>query len=422
MPRIVQNGIEFSNCPPKADALDELSDVTITSPENGQVIKYNGTKWVNSTESGGGISATEMTAVQYNNLSQADKLDPNVLHFITDSTTTALDVSTYVTKNENSMSITADTVNNTLIFAWNGGTNIGASAVYGTAISATVDKIRFKITTGTSYSTSNDRFKVGIGIKSTYTPASFVAPNDADWLAIKIFATNNSVFEAELDLSSISANSYLYVCGHGWNMTVDSVVCETTTAQPKLFYKDNDYTGDSGASTLDDLTDVSLSSPSSGQILKYDGTDWVNANESTGVTELEDLTDVNITSATDGQILKYDGATSKWVNGTGGSGGASALIDLTDVDITSPTGGQSLVYNATSGNWENRTPWVDVTGILVAGQTSITLSDTAITTNSTIDVYTDNDIDYNSITVTTGSVTITFDEQASDLGVKVRVS
>lgn len=65
---------------------------------------------------------------------------------------------------------------------------------------------------------------------------------------------------------------------------------------------------------------------------------------------LDDLTDVEITSPTAGQVLKFDG--SKWVNGTGG-GGASALDDLTDVDITTPTDKQGLVYNGTSQKWEN---------------------------------------------------------------------
>ena len=69
---------------------------------------------------------------------------------------------------------------------------------------------------------------------------------------------------------------------------------------------------------------------------------------------LADLTDdVNISSPADGQILKYDGTSSKWINGTGGGGGASALDDLTDVDITTPTDGQTLVYDSANSKWIN---------------------------------------------------------------------
>lgn len=35
-------------------SIDDRDDVVITSPTNGQVLKYNGTNWVNAAESGGG--------------------------------------------------------------------------------------------------------------------------------------------------------------------------------------------------------------------------------------------------------------------------------------------------------------------------------------------------------------------------------
>lgn len=66
--------------------------------------------------------------------------------------------------------------------------------------------------------------------------------------------------------------------------------------------------------------------------------------------------------------------------------------------------------------------WIDVTGTLIAGQTSIILQDASITTNSTIDIYTEDGTEWNSVTVATGSVTITFDVQQSNLGVKARIS
>lgn len=64
-----------------------------------------------------------------------------------------------------------------------------------------------------------------------------------------------------------------------------------------------------------------------------------------------------------------------------------------------------------------------ITGTLPAGQTSITLSDASITTNSTIDYYTDVfGVNPTNIVVATGSVTLTFNTQNTNLGVKVRVS
>lgn len=183
---------------------------------------------------------------------------------------------------------------------------------------------------------------------------------------------------------------------------------------------------------------------------------------------LADLTDdVNISSPTDGQILKYDGTSSKWVNGTGGGGGASALDDLTDVDITTPSEGQTLVYDSTNSKWINGAggggsakqtavtqaqynalvqagtvdptmeyfitdgipysvaPWTDITATLTAGQTSLVFSNAVITTNSTIDIYVDDSfygVNPTAVALATGSVTLTFDEQDSDMPVKVRIS
>ena len=66
---------------------------------------------------------------------------------------------------------------------------------------------------------------------------------------------------------------------------------------------------------------------------------------------------------------------------------------------------------------------VDITGTLTAGQTSITLSDASITTTSTIDIYTDVfGIQPTNAVVASGSITLTFLAQASDITVKVRVS
>ena len=65
--------------------------------------------------------------------------------------------------------------------------------------------------------------------------------------------------------------------------------------------------------SLNDLSDVSLSSTSSGQVLQYNGSEWVNANVSSGGAQsLNDLSDVTISSPTTGQLLVYNG--SDWVN------------------------------------------------------------------------------------------------------------
>lgn len=108
----------------------------------------------------------------------------------------------------------------------------------------------------------------------------------------------------------------------------------------------------------------------------------------------------------------------------GGGGGGSSVswnqivqsgTKIAEVTINGTT---INVYAPTSGGG-----YTEVTGTLTSGQTTVTLSDASITTTSTIDVYTDVfGVNPTAISVTTGSVVLTFEAQASNVGVKVRVS
>lgn len=229
----------------------------------------------------------------------------------------------------------------------------------------------------------------------------------------------------------------------------------------------NEAAQSGGSSTLDGLDDVDINTPTDGQTLQYDGTTekWKNvAGGGGGASALEDLTDVDVSTPTDGQLLGYNGTTEKWENV---DAGASALEELTDVDITTPQDGDTLVYDSENDKWVNGeggggsakqvaltqaeydalvqagtvdptmeyfitdgipysvAPWTDITGTLTAGQTSLVFSNAVITTNSTIDIYVDDSfygVNPTAITLATGSVTLTFDEQESNMPVKVRIS
>lgn len=146
-------------------------------------------------------------------------------------------------------------------------------------------------------------------------------------------------------------------------------------------------------------------------------------------------------------------------SGGGGGGGADSLTDLSDVSISSPQGGECLKYNATSGKWENgddagnvQSDWNEndptsgayilnkpsipsktsdltndsgfqsvkvLTDTLNAGQTTLTFTDSAITTSSLIDVYAP--VWYSDAVQSNGSVVLTFPVQSSDMVVKIKV-
>ena len=66
--------------------------------------------------------------------------------------------------------------------------------------------------------------------------------------------------------------------------------------------------------------------------------------------------------------------------------------------------------------------FTELTGTLAAGSTSLVISDASITTSSTVDIYVDTyGISPETVTVATGSITMTFEAQSAALGVKVRV-
>lgn len=126
-----------------------------------------------------------------------------------------------------------------------------------------------------------------------------------------------------------------------------------------------------GATTLGALTDVTITSASSGQVLRYNGSEWINAqlaysdlsgtptnvssftNDSgylTSIGPLDDHTDVVLTSPANGEVLKYNG--SNWINGVdgGGGGGAEELNDLNDVSVTAEGySGNTILVNSTPG-------------------------------------------------------------------------
>lgn len=105
--------------------------------------------------------------------------------------------------------------------------------------------------------------------------------------------------------------------------------------------------------------------------------------------------------------------------------GDLAYVDIEDRLVPAPTAADE---DKVLGVVDGELAYVDdanyvplfLTGTLTAGQTSLTIEDEGITLNAIVDIYTDVfGVDPTNVVVTNGSITITFDAQASDLGVKV---
>ncbi len=103
---------------------------------------------------------------------------------------------------------------------------------------------------------------------------------------------------------------------------------------------------------LSDISDVVVSSVIAGEVLRFNGIDWVNDSVSNiaGDITLGDLSDVATpVLGNDGQYLKWDNAAGNWAY----ANSISVLNDLDDVNATpSSTHSQILSYNIASKEWE----------------------------------------------------------------------
>lgn len=102
---------------------------------------------------------------------------------------------------------------------------------------------------------------------------------------------------------------------------------------------------------LNDVEDVKITSAISGQLLKFNGTNWVNADTSIPVLELDELSNLNISTPSLGQILSFNGT--EWVNKDLPESAAS-IDELTDTTITTPTDGQVLTFDTATSKWVNK--------------------------------------------------------------------
>lgn len=80
---------------------------------------------------------------------------------------------------------------------------------------------------------------------------------------------------------------------------------------------------------------------------------FYNTASGGGATTLDGLTDVTITTPVDGYVLTYSTASGQWIDAVLPSGSTPALNDLTDVIITAPADNDFLVYDTGSGQWVN---------------------------------------------------------------------
>jgi hypothetical protein len=110
---------------------------------------------------------------------------------------------------------------------------------------------------------------------------------------------------------------------------------------------------------LNDVSDVTITTASNGQVLKYNGTAWVNATDSSGIA----LTDLSVTTNAAGTAaLTYTNSTGVFtytppdLSGYLTSISGQSIEDLSDVNTMTPTDGQVLTWDNANSRWDAASP------------------------------------------------------------------
>lgn len=201
------------------------------------------------------------------------------------------------------------------------------------------------------------KFLIILGLLCLIPVGAYAIPPDGSGIP-PTHAFSKIIVDGLTELTSKKYNDSLNI-ESGTNITIDA---NTTTNTITI-----NSSGGGGATQLNDLTDVIISSPLTNEILIYNGSEWVNDSNPGAASQLNDLTDVNAVGCSDEQVLEYDTGTSKWICGIDdvGTGGSFDKTNIAYINETNawndgitqtfnPNGTNSgLNVGVTTGNISN---------------------------------------------------------------------
>lgn len=367
--------------------IGDLGNVTITNPLDNQVLTYNGTGWVNEEANSPGLSS-----VAINDLTDVNIDSPNDLEILTYDSAT----NDFINRTAGEAGLATST-----------HVHSASDITSGTFIDSRISETN--VTQHESALSINESQIADLGVYlenigneelSDLSNVSSTAPNNSQVLT---YNSTSSEWEPQ-DVSSTSSSL-------AFNDLTD--VLAPVPANDHLVYFTSSFGGAyttgpigtilSNKINFNQLADVQDASYQTGDFTIYNGTEW-----ELRPPVLNDISNVTGTP-TDGQVLAWNNTNSTWEPQTvsgGGGGGATNLNSLTDVTIDSIGAGEFLTWDATASQWINRT--ANEAGISITTHTH----DGANITTGTIP---DARIASSSITQHESSLTIT-ESQVSDLG------
>ena len=393
--------VTYSEIVGSVEELTDLSDVSLSSPNvrtTNDVLMWNGTYWTDQQMTWSVLSGKPSTVAGFNITDFDTRIDSHL--------------------NQGNASTDQLLSWNGTDYEWvDGGSNtsladltdvIGTPGTGSILVWDATGSLKWEAATLSYFSLSE------LGDVATTSPSTnqVLLWNGSAWAPGTISGNSTSLSLnnlTDVSLGTLNTNDYLKWDGSAW---VDSVIDWThiankptilTTADlytdsdvdahlnrssaatnQVLTWNGTDYSwttpATSNVSVLNDLSDVAAGAPSSGQLLQYNGTNWVAytlsvsfsslTNKPTtiagyGITDafdgafssltgvpgfaedLGDLGDVTLSTLVDGHILKYESSTSLWKNVL------NNLNALSDVSISGPSANQVLSYNSTTQKWQN---------------------------------------------------------------------
>jgi hypothetical protein len=339
------------------EAMTDLSDVTISNEASGQVVRYNGTQWVNAAMNFNDIRRVNI------DITDASPLNPTKKFLVykngewQNSEVNVADLS--------NVSAASASAGDRLSFngsQWVSGpltltgiSNVNAGARIGGGAIEAGDVLAYD---GTSWGVLANELKGLSDIDDSLKGANKLLIMNPAATGFK-YADYTVDALMNTDISDSATGRYLYFDGSNWiDKQLDIVTSMSELSDVSLGVLADDHVIKydtatnkwvSGGFKVDELSNVefdwagqSQTNPLS-KFMVFTNGKWRNST-----IDIEDMSNVTISNATSGQVLRYNGTA--WVNGAS----MSAVSALTDVNLVDLVEGDSLKYNAATQKWENQ--------------------------------------------------------------------